>query len=111
LDPYKGERYHVPDWRRGPTPNGEQEHFNHLHSSILNAVQHTFGVWKMKWHILLKMPSYSIDKQKMIVVATMSLHNYIRENDQEDKAFCKCDRNPEYVPYRNASRHVMSVLQ
>jgi hypothetical protein len=73
-----GERYHVPDWRRGPPPNGEQEHFNHLHSSIRNIVEHTFGVWKMKWRILLKMLSYSMEKQKMIVVATMCLHNYIR---------------------------------
>jgi hypothetical protein len=80
LAPYKGERYHVPDWRRGPPPNGEQEHFNHLHSSIWNVVEHTFGVWKMKWCILLKMPSYSMEKQKMIVAATMCLHNYIREN-------------------------------
>ena len=108
LAPYKGERYHVPDWRRGPTPNGEQEHFNHLHSSIRNAVEHIFGEWKMKWCILLKMSSYSMDKQKMIDAASMCLHNYIRENDQDVKDFRKCDRSFEYVPtipcrYRNAS--------
>jgi hypothetical protein len=62
----------------------------------------------MKWRILLKMPSYSMDKQKMIVAASMCLHNYIRENDQDDKYFHKCDRSLEYVPtipcrYRNAS--------
>jgi hypothetical protein len=39
LAPYKGQRYHVPDWRRGPTPRGEQELFNHLHSSIHNVVE------------------------------------------------------------------------
>jgi hypothetical protein len=50
-------------------------------------VERTFGVWKMKWRILLKMPSYSMDKQKMIVAASMCLHNYIRENDQDDKVF------------------------
>jgi hypothetical protein len=38
LAPYKGERYHVPDWRRGPAPSGQQEMFNHLHSSIRNVV-------------------------------------------------------------------------
>ncbi|WVZ77678.1 hypothetical protein U9M48_025518 [Paspalum notatum var. saurae] len=108
LAPYKGERYHVPDWRRGPAPSGEQEHFNFLHSRIRNAVERTFGVWKMKWHILLKMPSYPMDKQKMIVAATMCLHNYIRENHEEDKDFHRCDRNPNYVPtipvrYRNSS--------
>lgn len=27
---YKGERYHIPDWRRGSSPSVEQELFNHL---------------------------------------------------------------------------------
>jgi hypothetical protein len=98
LAPYKGQRYHVPDWRRGPAPNGEQEHFNHLHSSIRNVVERAFGVWKMKWRVLLKMPSYKMEVQKMIVAATMCLHNYIRENHALDLDFVKCDRNPDYVP-------------
>jgi hypothetical protein len=49
LSPYKGKRYHVPEWRKGPAPIGEQEHFNHLHSSIRNVVELSFGMWKMKW--------------------------------------------------------------
>jgi hypothetical protein len=48
LAPFKGTRYHIPDWRRGPAPSGEHEHFNHLHSSICNAVECTFDVWKNK---------------------------------------------------------------
>ena len=34
----------------------------------------------------------------MIMAATMCLHNFIRENDSQDKHFIKCDRNPDYVP-------------
>ena len=98
LAPYKGERYHVPDWRRGPAPRGEQEYFNHLHSSIRNVVERTFAVWKNKWRILLKMPKYPMEKQMMIVATTMCLHNFIRENDAMDKHFHKCHRNPDYVP-------------
>jgi hypothetical protein len=52
----------------------------------------------MKWRILIKMPSYPMEKQKMIVAATMCLHNYIRENHVVDRDFQKCDRNPNYVP-------------
>jgi hypothetical protein len=98
LAPFKGTRYHIPDWRRGSAPSGELEHFNYLHSSIRNAVERAFGVWKMKWRILLKMPSFPLDKQKMIVAATMCLHNFIRENTTQDIDFAKCDRDPDYVP-------------
>jgi hypothetical protein len=72
-------------------PNGEQEYFNQLHSSIRNDVEHTFGVWKGKWRILFKMPSYPLDKQKIIVAATMCLHNFICENDALDEDFQRCD--------------------
>jgi hypothetical protein len=88
----------VSDWRRGPAQYGEQEHFNHLNSSIRNVVERSFGVLKQKWRILYKMPSYLMEKQMMIVAATMCLHNFIRENHAEDKHFLKCDRNPDYVP-------------
>jgi hypothetical protein len=98
LAPYKGQRYHVPNWRRDAAPSGEQETFNYCHSSIRNVVERTFGVWKMKWRILLKMPSYPMSKQKMIVVATMCIHNFIRENHALDRHFQRCDRDPEYMP-------------
>jgi hypothetical protein len=52
----------------------------------------------MKWMILLKMLSYPMEKQKMIVAATMYLYNFIRENHSKDKDFSKCDQNPDYVP-------------
>jgi hypothetical protein len=52
----------------------------------------------MKWRILIKMPSYPMEKQKMIVAATMCLHNYIRETNVVDRDFHKCDRNPDYIP-------------
>jgi hypothetical protein len=38
-----------------------------------------------------------MEKQKMIVAATMCLHNFIRANSVEDKHFSKCDRDPDYV--------------
>jgi hypothetical protein len=39
-----------------------------------------------------------MEKQMMIVTATMCLHNFSRENHVEDKHFLKCDRNPDYIP-------------
>jgi hypothetical protein len=58
LAAYMGHSYHVPGWRRGVAPSCEQETFNNFHSSSHNVVERTFGVWKMKWKILMKMPSY-----------------------------------------------------
>jgi len=98
LAPYKGERYHVPEFRRGAEPTTPKEKFNKVHSSVRNVIERSFGVLKMKWRILLKMPSYSMDKQKMIVAATMVLHNYVREHQSEDRHFLRCDRDPDYVP-------------
>ena len=34
LEPYKGERYHLPQFRNGPRVRGRIEAFNYLHSSL-----------------------------------------------------------------------------
>ena len=49
LAPYKGERYHVPDFHRGVAPRTPKEKFNKIHSSKRNVVERGFGVMKMKW--------------------------------------------------------------
>jgi hypothetical protein len=98
LAPYKGERYHVPEFHRGVAPNTPKEKFNKIHSSKRNCIERAFGVLKMKWQILLKMLGYSIETQKMILAATMTLHNYIRAHDRDDIHFERFDRDPDYVP-------------
>ena len=47
---------------------------------------------------IIKMPSYSMEKQKMIIAACMVLHNYVREHQSGDRHFQRCDRDPDYVP-------------
>lgn len=98
LAPYKGERYHLPEWHRGMEPNTPMEKFNRVHSSIRNVIERSFGLLKMKWQILYKMPCYPMYKQKMIVVAAMVLHNYIREHGGEDPDFARFDRDPNFIP-------------
>jgi hypothetical protein len=44
MGPYKGERYHLPDFRRGSQPRGMHEIFNHAHSSLRCTIERTFGV-------------------------------------------------------------------
>ena len=62
LCPYKGERYHIPEWHRGMEPKTPEERFNRIHSSISNVIERSFGLLKMKWQILYKMPSYPMYK-------------------------------------------------
>jgi hypothetical protein len=49
LAPYKGERYHMPEWHRSMEPNTPNEKFNRKHSSIRNVIERSFGLLKMKW--------------------------------------------------------------
>uniref|UniRef100_A0A2N9FS97 Myb/SANT-like domain-containing protein n=1 Tax=Fagus sylvatica TaxID=28930 RepID=A0A2N9FS97_FAGSY len=87
LTPYKGEKYHLPDFRRAGRGNKIEERFNYVHSSLRSVIERTFGVWKNKWRILRQMPSYDIEDQRNIVVATCVLHNFIRIHDREDEGF------------------------
>jgi hypothetical protein len=53
----------------------------------------------MKWQILYKITNgYPMYKQKMIVVACMVLHNFIRWHGGEDPDFAQFDRDPNFVP-------------
>ena len=45
----------------------------------------------MKWQIIYKMSRYSMVTQKKVVVATMILHNFIREHASRDVDFANFD--------------------
>ncbi|CAN6716358.1 unnamed protein product [Malus baccata var. baccata] len=96
LGPYKGERYHIPNFCRGKKPIGSREVFNHRHSSLRSVIEPTFGVWKKRWNILRDMPSYSFKKQIKIIIATITLHNYIRRHDDLDDDTDSDEEQEEY---------------
>ncbi|XP_021311570.1 uncharacterized protein LOC110433541 [Sorghum bicolor] len=98
LSPYKGERYHLPEWHRGMEPNTPTEKFNRIHSSVRNVIERSFGLLKMKWPILYKMPHFSMLTQKKVVAACMVCHNFIREHASGDVDFARFDRDPNFVP-------------
>jgi hypothetical protein len=41
----------------------------------------------MKWRVLLSLPSFSLTKQSKIIIACMTLHNFIRESALHDRDF------------------------
>jgi hypothetical protein len=83
----KGVRYDHDEWRMGLPPTGKEEIFNQAHSSLRSVIERSFGVLKMKWRILLAIPSYPERKQSKIILACCGLHNFIKENDCEDIDF------------------------
>ena len=62
-------------------------------------IERTFGVWKARFAILAHMPSYSLNKQTDIVIATMAIHNYIRKFSVGDDAFQVAEQET-YIPLR-----------
>jgi hypothetical protein len=52
LAPYKGERYHLPEWHRGVEAKIPKERFNRIHASVCNVIERSFAVWKNKWQII-----------------------------------------------------------
>ncbi|KAM6548511.1 hypothetical protein CsatB_020187 [Cannabis sativa] len=91
LAPYKGQRYHLPQFQQGSQPSGYKEVFNHAHSSLRSVIERCFGVWKARWQILHRMPSYGYDKQVAIVTASMALHNFIRRETINEMDFPSYD--------------------
>ena len=100
---YKETKYHLQEFRQGPMPRGKKELFNYSHSSLRNIIERSFGVLKMKWRILIDLPSYPMAKQSQIIMACMAVHNFIRESALADTDFDMCDQDENYVPMAEAS--------
>ena len=98
LAPYKGTKYHLQEYRNAAPPQGMEETFNYAHSSLRNVVERSIGVLKMKWMMLKEIPAYAPDKQSEIIQAACALHNFIRNSGIQDRHFCCCDRDENYVP-------------
>ena len=80
LAPYKGTKYHVPEFRHDTRPSGKKELFNFCHPSLRNVIEGSFGVLKMK-----------------IILACMILHNFIRESAMADADFEMCDNDENHI--------------
>ncbi|XP_056841762.1 protein ALP1-like [Raphanus sativus] len=94
LAPYRRTRYHPHQWGDGP-PSSASEWFNKRHSSLRSVIEHSFGVWKAKWRILKNEARYNLPMQCKIVVATMALHNFIRDSTTKDDDFDEYERMEE----------------
>ncbi|XP_021757967.1 uncharacterized protein LOC110723003 [Chenopodium quinoa] len=90
LSLYRGERYHLRDYRGATSPQGPGEIFNYTHSSLRNVIERCFGVLKARFPILRDMPSYDLKRQKYIILLCCVIHNFIK--------MCK-DGDPLFIQY------------
>lgn len=88
LTPFRGQRYHLRDFREmRHCLRGREEVFNYRHSSLRNVIEHCFGVLEARFPILKQMSPYPVNTQKYILTACCTIHNYIRLNDCQDDLF------------------------
>ncbi|KAG8499127.1 hypothetical protein CXB51_005587 [Gossypium anomalum] len=57
LAPFRGQRYHLNEWRQGCQPSTPEEFFNMKHALARNVIERCFGLLKLRWEIL-KSPSF-----------------------------------------------------
>ncbi|XP_061365685.1 protein ALP1-like [Gastrolobium bilobum] len=78
LTPYKGQRYHLSEWRHGAQPTTPQEFFNMKHSGARNVLERCFEMLKGRWAIVRSKSFYPVKTHCRIITACCLLHNHIR---------------------------------
>ncbi|PPD90871.1 hypothetical protein GOBAR_DD12175 [Gossypium barbadense] len=76
LAPFRGQRYHLNEWRQGYQPSSPQEFFNMKHASARNVIERCFGLLKLRWGILRSPSFYPVPEEDAALVSCMvDLHN------------------------------------
>ncbi|CAH9091185.1 unnamed protein product, partial [Cuscuta epithymum] len=78
LAPYRGQRYHLSEWKQGAQPVNAQEYYNMKHSQARNCIERCFGILKKRWAVLRDKSFYPLKTQCRIITACCILHNFIR---------------------------------
>ena len=93
LTPYRGQRYHLNEWRCDRQPQTAEEFFNNRHAKARNVIERCFWILKKRWSILTGPSFFPIRTQIRIITACCLLHNFIRrrmtvdplENEMSDE--------------------------
>ncbi|KAI3708695.1 hypothetical protein L2E82_38050 [Cichorium intybus] len=91
LAPYRGQRYHLNEWRHGHQPTTAKEFFNMKHSSARNVIERCFGLLKGRWGVLKDHSYFPIETKNKIIMACCLLHNFIRQEMEVDPLDNECE--------------------
>ncbi|PPD73056.1 hypothetical protein GOBAR_DD30037 [Gossypium barbadense] len=93
LAPFRGQRYHLNEWRQGYQPSSPQKFFNMKHASARNVIERCFGLLKVRWGIL-KSPSFYPIKMSGVPQSNASSQAYRGTKrkcvPEEDAALVSC---------------------
>eukprot|EP00268_Persea_americana_P028534 TRINITY_DN27701_c0_g1_i4.p1 TRINITY_DN27701_c0_g1~~TRINITY_DN27701_c0_g1_i4.p1 ORF type:complete len:141 (-),score=18.74 TRINITY_DN27701_c0_g1_i4:54-476(-) len=101
LAPYRNVRYWLSDFRGGGQPRDKKERFNYVHSALRNVIERSFGVLRARFPILKRMPPYPFPVQRSIVVAAMTVHNFIRKEAIADTLFKQYENEDIFLKANN----------
>ena len=80
LAPYRGVRYHLREISAaGLEASSPEELFNYRHSSLRNAVERVFGVFKRRWRLFKTQHEFSVQTQVKLVYGLAGVHNFINK--------------------------------
>lgn len=85
MAPYRNVRYWLSDFQNGRRPRNKEERFNLAHARLRNVIERAFGVLKNRFPILKRMSSYPFPVQRNMVIACITMHNFIRRTCISDK--------------------------
>lgn len=93
LTPYCGVRYHLKEQAAANCkPGTKEELFNLRHSSLQNAIERIFGVYKRRFHCFDTAPEFPLLVQIQMVFALTAVHNWIRQHSDEEDMYERQER-------------------
>ncbi|KAK2649451.1 hypothetical protein Ddye_016940, partial [Dipteronia dyeriana] len=111
MAPYRHVRYWLNDFCSGGRARGREEIFNHYHTRTRNVIVRAFGVLNVRFPILKRRPPYLFSIQRNIVIACITLHNFLQklsiddelnlQYDDEDIQLDNDDANQIQIPSTN----------
>ncbi|KAJ3685276.1 hypothetical protein LUZ61_014440 [Rhynchospora tenuis] len=87
LSPYRKHPYHLTQFNGQPRSShyaAPEDLYNHCHAQLRNVIERTFGVLKMRFKVLDRMPNFQYKIQTSIVMACCILHNFIKLQNSPD---------------------------
>ncbi|KAF7839384.1 protein ALP1-like [Senna tora] len=84
LAPFRGQRYHLNEWREGRHPTNSRECFNMRHLSARNVIKRCFEMLKNWWTILRSPSYYTLQSYNIIVITCCLFHKLIHRENARD---------------------------